>query len=152
MTLSDIAPGAFCRLQDGTQVQVIEHVYEDVVYCRSVIGTAFLSLAAAVEVTPLVLVVQDSGHEAPPPHYVGTEGVEVIDQIRAELDRDNPEVAPLMFAAFCRGNELKYTLRAGKKGDAAGDLLKAAWYKAMWKHALMPDLMPDPRGYRKADK
>ncbi len=33
--------------------------------------------------------------------------------------------------AFCAGNVIKYTLRAGKKGDKLMDLEKAAWY-ANW--------------------
>jgi hypothetical protein len=29
---------------------------------------------------------------------------------------------------FCRGNAIKYLWRAGEKGDAIEDLLKARWY------------------------
>lgn len=54
-----------------------------------------------------------------PPHYQGK--VECIDAIEAALGPDG-------FRDYCRGNALKYTFRAGKKGDAAQDMAKAAWY------------------------
>lgn len=56
-----------------------------------------------------------------PPHYQGK--VECIDAIESAL-------GPEGFAAYCRGNAIKYTFRAGKKGDAAQDLAKAQWYLA----------------------
>lgn len=55
-----------------------------------------------------------------PPHYQA-DGIECIDAIRAALGPDG-------FVALCRGNAIKYAWRAGKKGDAAQDLRKAAWY------------------------
>lgn len=48
--------------------------------------------------------------------------VEVIDIIRHVL-------GPEGFKAYCIGNELKYRLRAGDKGDAAQDLAKAMKYR-----------------------
>lgn len=54
-----------------------------------------------------------------PPHYQGK--VECIDAIEAAL-------GPEGFAAYCRGSAIKYTYRAGKKGDAAQDINKAQWY------------------------
>ena len=54
-----------------------------------------------------------------PPHYQGK--VECIDAIESALGPDG-------FTAYCRGNALKYTFRAGKKGDAVQDLAKAQWY------------------------
>ncbi len=56
-----------------------------------------------------------------PPHYQGK--VECIDAIESAL-------GPEGFAAYCRGNAIKYTWRAGKKGPAQQDLAKAAWYMA----------------------
>lgn len=47
--------------------------------------------------------------------------VEVIDIIRHVL-------GPEGFTAYCIGNELKYRLRAGYKGDAAQDIAKAMKY------------------------
>lgn len=55
-----------------------------------------------------------------PDHYTGG-GIEVIDYLRAKL-------TPEQYAGFCLGNALKYLSRAGRKGDAATDLRKAAWY------------------------
>lgn len=55
-----------------------------------------------------------------PPHYQ-TDGIECIDAIRASLGLDG-------FVAYCRGNAIKYSWRAGKKDETAQDLKKAAWY------------------------
>lgn len=56
-----------------------------------------------------------------PAHYQQF-GMEVIDIIRHVL-------GPEGFRAYCIGNELKYRLRAGDKGDAAQDLAKAMKYR-----------------------
>ena len=56
-----------------------------------------------------------------PAHYQRF-GMEVIDIIRHVL-------GPEGFRAYCIGNELKYRLRAGDKGDAAQDLAKAMKYR-----------------------
>lgn len=71
---------------------------------------------------------QEDGHAtfAPdavhhPPHYKQYP-VEVIDIIRHTL-------GPEGFRAYCIGNELKYRLRAGDKGDAAQDIAKAMKYR-----------------------
>ena len=56
-----------------------------------------------------------------PAHYQLENGMEAIDIIKGTLgDRG--------YKAFCRGNTLKYLLRAGKKGLITDDLKKAAWY------------------------
>jgi hypothetical protein len=55
-----------------------------------------------------------------PPHYRDG-GIETIDYIRAKL-------TPEELAGYLKGNALKYLSRAGKKGDAAEDYQKAAWY------------------------
>lgn len=55
-----------------------------------------------------------------PPHYQ-TGGIECIDAIRAALGLEG-------FVAYCRGNSIKYSWRAGKKDETAQDLRKAAWY------------------------
>lgn len=55
-----------------------------------------------------------------PAHYTaGT--IECIDAIREALGDE-------AFIAYCRGNAIKYLWRTGKKGSAAEDLRKAAWY------------------------
>lgn len=56
-----------------------------------------------------------------PAHYQQF-GMEVIDIIRHVL-------GPEGFRAYCIGNELKYRLRAGDKGDAAQDMAKAQKYR-----------------------
>ncbi len=50
-----------------------------------------------------------------PAHYQGNQ-YEAIDIIQ---DFD---------LSFCLGNAIKYILRAGKKGEAKEDILKAIWY------------------------
>ena len=47
-----------------------------------------------------------------PKHYDLKNGVEVIDIIRASLSEAE-------FAGFCKGNVIKYLLRAGKKRQRA---------------------------------
>jgi hypothetical protein len=62
-----------------------------------------------------------------PKHYDLFPGQQSIDVIRAAL-------TPEEFSGFCKGNALKYRLRAGEKGDAAEDLAKANWYRDLvWK-------------------
>ena len=56
-----------------------------------------------------------------PAHYQRF-GMEVIDIIRHAL-------GPEGFRAYCIGNELKYRLRAGDKGNAAQDIAKAMKYR-----------------------
>lgn len=58
-----------------------------------------------------------------PKHYDLFPGQQSIDVIRAAL-------TPEEFIGFCKGNTLKYRLRAGAKGDASQDLKKADWYAA----------------------
>ena len=55
-----------------------------------------------------------------PPHY-NAGGVECIDAIEAALGAEG-------FAAFLRGQVLKYVWRAPHKGAALEDSRKAAWY------------------------
>lgn len=57
-----------------------------------------------------------------PVHYQSEGGIECIDAIRAALGRDG-------FIAFLKGQVVKYTWRAGKKGDQAIDAEKAQWYQ-----------------------
>jgi hypothetical protein len=55
-----------------------------------------------------------------PPHYtVG--GIETIDFIQAKLTPDE-------FRGYLKGNILKYTSRAGHKGDVDTDIGKLVWY------------------------
>jgi hypothetical protein len=57
-----------------------------------------------------------------PGHYTAFP-VEVIEIIKASLGPDG-------FRAYCFGNEIKYRMRAGLKGDnAAEDIAKAMAYK-----------------------
>lgn len=56
-----------------------------------------------------------------PSHYKLNNGVEAIDIIRASLSEAE-------FRGFCKGNVLKYLLRAGKKQGENTDLQKASRY------------------------
>ncbi len=69
-----------------------------------------------------------------PSHYQGGL-IECIDAIEAAL-------GPEGFAAYCRGNVLKYTWRAGRKGDAAQDMAKAEWYANRGGRALAKATAP----------
>lgn len=55
-----------------------------------------------------------------PDHYRQGE-IECIDAIRAALGYEG-------FLAYLRGQQLKYTWRAGMKGDAVQCLKKQRWY------------------------
>lgn len=57
-----------------------------------------------------------------PAHYDLFPGQQSIDVIQAAL-------TPEEFAGFCKGNFLKYRLRAGEKGDPIQCLAKANWYR-----------------------
>lgn len=57
-----------------------------------------------------------------PKHYDLFEGQQAIDVIRASL-------TPEEFAGYCKGNFLKYRLRAGEKGDPLRCLAKSDWYR-----------------------
>jgi len=73
-----------------------------------------------------------------PAHYKAGR-VEVIDFIREQLgDAD--------FAAYCRGNAIKYLSRAGRKDARAQDYGKAAWYCQMAAHVEDATHHADPRG------
>lgn len=50
-----------------------------------------------------------------PPHYVDSSVT--IEPIEV-----------LMYMDFCKGNAMKYVIRAGKKGDFLEDIKKAYWY------------------------
>lgn len=78
------------------------------------------------------------GFQNAPTRYTA-KGRETIDRIRDELGDDG-------FVAFCIGNAMKYEDRAGLKGDAESDLLKARWYRAMALHVTTGSA--DPRSGR----
>lgn len=75
-----------------------------------------------------------------PAHYTAG-GVECIDAIRAALGDEG-------FAAYCRGNAMKYTWRVSLKHNDAQDSAKGAWYLAMAAHVIDPMKYPDPRAGR----
>ena len=57
-----------------------------------------------------------------PKHYMLFPGMEAIDVIQKALTPDE-------FIGFCKGNALKYRLRAGDKGPAEKCIAKAHWYQ-----------------------
>lgn len=59
-----------------------------------------------------------------PKHYDLFPDQQVIDVIRLAL-------TPEEFAGYCKGNALKYRLRAGDKGDALQCIAKANWYQKL---------------------
>jgi hypothetical protein len=63
---------------------------------------------------------------AHPKHYAGHFPFEAIEVIEWVLNKHSDELTP--FQSYCLGNEMKYRLRAGFKGDAAEDIAKAMKY------------------------
>lgn len=57
-----------------------------------------------------------------PAHYDLFPGQQAIDVIKAAL-------TPEEFRGYCKGNALKYRLRAGEKGPSEKCLAKANWYR-----------------------
>ena len=57
-----------------------------------------------------------------PKHYMLFPDMEAIDVIQAVL-------TPEEFRGYCRGNALKYRLRAGDKGPAEKCISKSRWYQ-----------------------
>lgn len=57
-----------------------------------------------------------------PKHYDLFPNQQVIDVIQSALTEEE-------FAGYCKGNALKYRLRAGDKGDALKCIAKANWYQ-----------------------
>jgi len=57
-----------------------------------------------------------------PSHYMLFPDMEAIDVIKAAL-------TPEEFAGYCKGNALKYRLRAGEKGPVEKCIAKANWYQ-----------------------
>lgn len=65
-----------------------------------------------------------------PDHYqLFADGTEAIDVIRRTL-------SPEEFVGYCKGNVLKYRLRAGKKDKLEQDIAKAETYVRMMAAAL----------------
>ena len=63
----------------------------------------------------------DQPDESTRPQYYRAGQIECIDAMEAALGAE-------AVISFCQGNAFKYVWRAGKKGDKATDLRKAAWY------------------------
>jgi hypothetical protein len=60
-----------------------------------------------------------------PKHYSFFDS-EVIDIIRSSMTKEQ-------FIGYCKGNSIKYRLRAGKKDDALQDILKAEQYELYYR-------------------
>jgi len=72
-----------------------------------------------------------------PSHYqLFADGTQSIDVIRRAL-------TPEEFVGFCKGNCLKYRLRAGKKDALEQDIAKAETYANMLEDYLKPEPSPD---------
>lgn len=72
----------------------------------------------------------DCRHDAvkSPSHYMFFD-IEAIDIIKASMTADE-------FKGYCKGNSLKYRLRAGKKDDVLQDIGKAEQYEKMFKETI----------------
>lgn len=67
-----------------------------------------------------------------PSHYMLFPDMEAIDVIIAAL-------TPEEFAGYCKGNALKYRLRAGEKGPVEKCIAKACWYQNKLREATRAD-------------
>lgn len=76
---------------------------------------------AKIDDAPIVFTLEHDEVQNPA-HYDLFEGQQAIDVIRASL-------TPEEFAGYCKGNFLKYRLRAGEKGDPLRCLAKSDWYR-----------------------
>ncbi len=81
------------------------------------------------------------GATAPPARYNRDGERECIDLMRDLLGDEG-------FVAYCLGQVLKYTYRAGAKDLAEQDIEKARFYQRMALHVLDPATNEDPRSYR----
>ena len=69
-----------------------------------------------------------TGYTTAPARYTATEdGRETCDRMRDLLGDEG-------FAAACQANVIKYTDRAGRKGDWLEDMAKAWWWTQMFLH------------------
>ena len=77
------------------------------------------------------------GADRAPDRYMAT-GRETIDRMRdlAHVLFGDPGLADMAFAFHCLATSLKYSDRAGLKGDATVDRSKAAWYRRMVDHVV----------------
>jgi len=90
---------------------------EQIAFLMGELETAELRIASLE--ANLSLPLEDADMINHPPHYQGK--VECIDAIESALGKDG-------FVAYCRGSAMKYTFRAGRKGDWREDMAKAEWY------------------------
>lgn len=81
-----------------------------------------------------------TGRRSAPSWYQLPNGKEALDVIRSELG--DPE-----FLAWCKGQVIKYRLRAGRK-PGTDDAAKERFYAQMIAHLEAPEENPDPRSYR----
>lgn len=71
-----------------------------------------------------------------PAHYMLFPDMQAIDVIRASLTAEE-------FVGYCKGNALKYRLRAGEKGPADKCIAKANWYQAQLRDADSAELVTE---------
>ena len=73
-------------------------------------------------------------------HYNATGALQPIEVMQLFM-------TPEEFIGFCRGNTIKYSLRAGKKDDPKKEVDKAIQYARWWRQALDGETI-DPRAGR----
>lgn len=108
-------------------------ILRDVEAERSVLEEALAG--AAVDHADVV------GTTAAPARYNRDGERECIDIIRDLLGDE-------AFVAYCLGQVVRYSYRAGAKDPTPQDLAKADWYRKMALHVQSGGLEPDPRVYR----
>ena len=77
-----------------------------------------------------------------PNHYCLYEDVEVIDIIKAALSGEE-------FRGYCKGNIIKYRMRAGLKGTAEQDIKKSYEYKNYLENGTKAEQAAEMAGFSK---
>ena len=105
----------------GRVVGGVEKAY--IPLAEMVIGPGLIPTSCAMKFDSQMKIDDKPDNVNHPAHYKLFPNQEAIDIIRATLTEDE-------YIGYCKGNALKYRLRAGLKGDnAIEDLAKANWYR-----------------------
>jgi Zn-finger nucleic acid-binding protein len=112
-----VEPELFVCPLCGAGLDSIELITHNTAHCNNCAGY----IIVAPEVDRLVFSKSKTADPVNHPDHYQQYPIEVIDMIRSVL-------GPEGFKSYCLGNEIKYRMRAGFKGDQAEDIGKAIKY------------------------
>lgn len=87
-----------------------------------IIALAKINIDDMTESMPFELLEGDNDDVKHPTHYQIGAGIQAIDIIKGAM-------TPEQYKGYLLGNQIKYRMRAGSKGDAAKCIAKADWYR-----------------------